>query len=436
MCNSAIMLDLSIDFLQDRYSPEPLEHEFAVVETISLANDGVSSPFQAITPDVRTDFSFFVSHASGVFYISLESWIRKLENELYDPRSGGADFRLQRLLESANTVAERCIRRNARETKRDVTACVVIEDATIGYLVLTTFDNEPQAVILDAPEDGLPTDEQLEEYMAWKTPASEKREPWQPPKELWETLDLHGTLQAARRSKAFWNDEIKLSPANLEVLMTAHRLLSEHTERLQAQVSDLFNRCQRLQDEYRDQIIRATRTMEKVDAVTGEDEARNGSDLYGDGKVNDRIHKVQDKQKAQAERYLALRRRMASINTTQLSDKEVLFVEELQTMEASVDKNERRLTDDMDGSEVPVWERMNKVREMKDTLSKEVAEGEAKAGGEQRLGSSMKVPSHSRKHEHDQIQAMLQHQTDLLEATIGRLQNLGIAVPLVSDGSR
>ena len=417
--------------------PEPPEHVLAVVETIALANDGVSSPFQAITPDVQTDFSFFVSHVSGVFYISLEPWIRKLENELYDPQSGGADFRLQRLLESANTIAQRCIRRNARETKKDVTACVVVEDTTIGYLVLTTFDNEPHAVILDAPEEGLPTDEQLEEYMAWTTPASEKREPWQPPKELWETLDLRGALQASRRSKSSWSDEIKLSPANLEVLMTAHRLLAEHTERLQTQVSDLFNRCQRLQDEYRDQIVRATKVMEKVDAVTGQDEARNGSDLYGSRRMDDRLHKVQERQKAQAERYLALRRKMASINTTQLSDKEVQFVEELQTMEGSLDKNERRLTDDMDGSEVPVWERMDKIKDMKSTLSKEVAEGAAKAAGEQRLASSMKVPSHSRKHEHDQIQAMLQHQTDLLEATTSRLQNLGVAIPSVhADGSR
>lgn len=401
----------------------------AVVETITLAGDNVSSPFQSVTPDVHTDFSFFVSHASGVFYVSLEPWVRKLENELYEPQSGGADFRLQRLLESAHTVAERCIRRNVRDTSKDVTSCVVIEDANIGYMVLTTFNNEPQAVILDAPEEGLPSDEQLEEYMARALPGGENREPWQPPREFWENLDLHGALQNVRRSKVSWSDEIKLSPANLEVLMTAHRLLAEHTEKLQVQVSDLFNRCQRLQDEYRDQISRAAQAVERIDAITGKDDARNGSNLYGSEKMDDRLLKVQAKQLAQKERYLNLRRKMALINTTKLSDKEIQFVEELQTMESSIDKSGQRLTDDMDGSDVPVWQRLDRFQNMKQALTKEVEEGSAKTTDEQRPASSVRVPTHSRKYEQDQIQAMLQHQTDLLESTIYRLRNQGVTIP-------
>ncbi|KAF1970685.1 hypothetical protein BU23DRAFT_591006 [Bimuria novae-zelandiae CBS 107.79] len=438
-CEVHVCLDLEgvvgrwLPSAEDGYVPNPPEHVLAVVETITLAGDGVSSPFQSITQDTHTDFSFFVSHASGVFYVSLEQWVRKLEQELYSPQSGGVDFRLQRLLESTNTVAEMCIRRNPRDKTKDVTACVVVENTDIGgYMVLTTFDNEPQAVFLDAPDDDIPTKEQLEQYMARTTPDSEKREPWHPPKEFWERLDLHGSLQAVRRSKASWNDEIKLSPANLEILMTAHRLLAEHTEQLQIQVSDLFNRCQRLQDEYRVQIHTVAKTMVNIDKVTGKDDARNGAELYGSKQMEARLLNVQEKQKAQAKRYLTLRRKLASINTTKLSDKEIKFVDELQTMEGSLDKNAQRLTDDMDGSEVPVWERMNKVQAMKETLSKEVEEGAAKADNEQRPQSSMKVPSHSRRQEHDHIHAMLQRQTDLMEATIARLKNQGIQVSVVS----
>ncbi|KAJ4355505.1 uncharacterized protein N0V89_003521 [Didymosphaeria variabile] len=437
-CEVHICLDLEgivgrwLPSAEDGYVPEPPEHVLAVVETVALANDGVSSSYQSITPDVRTDFSFFVSHVSGVFYVSLEPWIRKLENELYEPQTEGADFRLQRLLESANTVAERCIRRNARDTTKDVTACVVIEETSVGYMVLTTFDNEPQAVLLDAPVEGAPTDEELKDYMQWETPASDNREPWQPPKEFWDNFSLHASLQGVRRSKASWDEEIKLSPANLEVLMTAHRVLAEHTETLQLRVSDLFNRCQRLQDEYRDQITRAAQVMEKVDTVTGRDDEQSGPGLYGNRKIEDRLEKVQAKQEAQKQRYLALRRKMASINTTQLSDKEVQFVEELRTMEGSLDKTEQRLTDNADGSEVPVWERVDKVKDMQQTLSEEV-EGGVKASGEQRSTSSMKVPSHSRKQEHEQIQAMLQHQTDLLQATADRLRSNGVSIPLVAE---
>lgn len=436
-CEVHVCLDLEgiigrwLPSADDEYVPEPLEHVLAVVETVALANDGVSSLNQSITPDVRTDFTFFVSHTSGVFYISLEPWIRNLENELYEPQIEGADFRLQRLLESATTVAERCMRRNARDTNKDVTSCVVIEETSVGYMVLTTFDNEPQAVFLDN-EDG-PTKEDIAELMLWEAPADNNREPWQPPKEFWQPFSLHSSLQAVHRSRASWNEEIKLSPANLEVLMAAHRVLAEHTETLQLRVSDLFNRCQRLQDECRDQIVRVAEVVQKVDTVTGRDEAQNGARLYGNKKIEDRLEKVQAKQEAQKQRYLALRRKMASINTSQLSDKEVHFVEELHTMEGSLDKEAQRLTDNADGSEIPVWERMDKVKDLQNTLSKQV-EGGVKAAGEQRPSSNMKVPSHSRRQEHDQIQAMLRHQTNLLQATADRLRSNGVSIASVVDG--
>ncbi|KAL5443707.1 hypothetical protein PMIN06_008620 [Paraphaeosphaeria minitans] len=436
-CEVHVCLDLEgivgrwLPSVEDEYKPEPSEHVLAVVETIALANDGVSSPNQSITPDVRTDFSFFVSHATGVFYMSLEPWIRHLESELYEPQIEGADFRLQRLLESANTVTERCMRRNARDTNKDVTSCVVIEETSIGYIVLTVFDNEPQAVILDA-EEGT-TEKDIEEALQWEDPAGNNREAWQPPKEFWQPFSLHSSLQAVHRSRALWNEEIKLSPANLEVLMAAHRVLAEHTETLQLRVSDLFNRCQRLQDEYRDQVIRVAEVMQKVDTVTGKDEAQSGARLYGNKKIEDRLEKVQAKQEAQKQRYLALRRKMASVNTSQLSDKEVYFVEELHTMEGSLDKEAHRLTDNADGSEVPVWGRLDKVKDLQQKLSKEV-EGGVKAAGEQRAGSSMKVPSHSRRAEHDQIQAMLQHQTELLQATAERLRSNGVSIAEVVDG--
>ncbi|KAJ4295078.1 hypothetical protein N0V90_007086 [Kalmusia sp. IMI 367209] len=432
-CEVHVCLDLEgivgrwLPSSEDGFVPEPADHALAVVETISLANDGVASPNQSITNDVHTDFSFFVSHASGVFYVSMEPWIRKLETELSEPQSEGADFRLQRLLESTTSVAEKCVRRNVNDTKKDVTSCVVIEDGNVGYMVLTAFDNEPQAVTLDAPEEGLPTEQEIAEYMEFAGPEGELREPWQPPKEFWEPFDLYASLQTFHRSRASWKEEIKLSPANLEVLMSTHRVLAEHTEKLQRQVSDLFNRCQRLQDEYRDQIGRAAALVPKIDAITGRDEADDGSDLYGSAIIEDRLQKVHSRQEAQKARYLSLRRKMASVSATQLSEKEALFVEELQTMEGSLDPAERRLTDDVDGSEVPVWERMGKIKDVKETLSKEVEAG-SRAGSEERPVSSVKVPSYSRKAEHEQIQAMLQHQTDLLEATANRLRGFGVTM--------
>ena len=132
--------------------------------------------------------------------------------------------------------------------KQEVTAVAVIEDGNVGYLLLTTVDGEPQAALLDAPEDGLPTQEELAEYMAITGPTKEVRQAWQPSKELYEPFDLYGSINIPARHRGALKDEIRLSPANLGLLMDVHRVLSAQTSKLQLAVSDLFNRATRLQD--------------------------------------------------------------------------------------------------------------------------------------------------------------------------------------------
>jgi len=412
---------------------EATEHSLIIAETITFTDDAVPSFEQSITPDVHTDFSFFVSHASGVYYVSLEPWVRKLENELSEPQSEGSDFRLKRLLESANTVVEQCIRRQPADQRKEVTSSVVVEDGNVGYLLLTTVDNEPQAVLLDAPEEGDPTDEDIASYMQGPVLSRVVREPWQPPKELWQPFDLKAAIDIPSRYRNAVKEEITLSPANLHILMNAHRVLAAHTDRLQHAVSDLFNRCQRLQDEYRDQILRTAQLVPKIDAVTGNDEGGEDGEsvTYGTPKIEDRFEKVMAKQEAMNSRFQALRKKMAGIGGSELSDKEASLVQELQTLEGSLDREARTLTDEIDGSETPAWERLEKVKDLKASLAKEVDEV-SKTSGEERAAPNVKVPSHSRKQETEQVQRLLQHQTDLLEATTNRLRSFGLSIPAVS----
>jgi nucleoporin NUP82 len=411
---------------------QPVEHSLIIAETITFTDEAVPSFEQSITPDVHTDFSFFVSHASGVYYVSLEPWVRKLETELSEPQSEGSDFRLQRLLESANTVVEQCIRRQPADQRKEITSSVVVEDGNVGYLLLTTLDNEPQAVLLDAPEEGDPTDEDIANYMQGPVLSRVVREPWQPPKELWQPFDLKAAIDIPNRYRNSVKEEITLSPANLQILMNTHRVLAAHTDRLQHAVSDLFNRCQRLQDEYRDQILRTAQLVPKIDAVTGNDEsgADGGSITYGTPQIEDRFEKVRAKQEAMNSRFQALRKRMAGIGGSELSDKEASLVQELQTLESSLDREARTLTDEIDGSETPAWERLEKVKDLKTSLAKEVEEV-SRTSGEERPAPSVKVPSHSRKQETEQVERLLQHQTDLLEATTNRLRSFGLSIPVV-----
>ncbi|KAF2264168.1 hypothetical protein CC78DRAFT_464197 [Lojkania enalia] len=412
---------------------ESPEHKLVLTETIALTNDEASSSGQSITADVHTDFSFFVSHSDGVFYVSLESWVRKLENELSEPQTEGSEFRIQRLLEAASTQVEHCIQRpqNAERGSEEVTSCVVLEDGNIGYLVLTTISHEPYAVVLDAPEYGIPTEEELAQYMSIEAAPMEMRPIYQPPKELYEDLQLLAVIDrdVPARHKAFLKDEIRLSPANLELLMTVHKVLSHFTQRLQSGVADLFRRCERLQDEFKDQIIRTAQLATKIDSAIGNDEVQSdtGSEGYGNAKIEERLNNVKARQQKLNTRYEAIRRRMANIGGPGLSEKEASLLEELSTMECSIDKHAQTLTNDVDGSETPAWLRLEQVKDLKEDLSKEVEEM-SRIENRKPASGGVKVPSQVRKLEEEQIEALLERETALVEAAINRLRSMGISI--------
>ncbi|KAF2646322.1 hypothetical protein P280DRAFT_502938 [Massarina eburnea CBS 473.64] len=419
---------------EDECEPEPTEHSLILAETLTLASDGVSSNEQSITQDVHTDFSFFVTHATGVYYVSMESWIRGIEFELSQNQGSSVKVRFDLLLKGRSKV-ERCFHRQPSNTKKEITSCVVLEDGNVGYLLLTTVDDEPQAVLLDAPEDdGLSDEENLDqEEVSFSTKA---REPWNPPKELWESFNLFAALDIPGRQKASLKEEVRLSPANLNLLMNAHRVLSVHTDKLQHAVADLFNRCQRLQDEYRDQIWRTAQLVPKIDAVTGNDEDTDSIlDTSSNAKIEGRLEKVKAKQEELTARYLAIRKKATSVNTTEISEKEAAFTSELQTMESSIDRTAQNLTDDVDGSDVPAWQRLQKMKETKADLAKQVEQA-AQANGEEKeqVRARVNVPSYSRKQENEQVQLMVQHHADLLEATTNRLRNAGISIQDVAEG--
>jgi nucleoporin NUP82 len=412
------------------------EHDLIIAETVVLVEGAQSSFSQSITTDVHTDFSFFVSHASGVFYVSLEPWIRKLENELSQPQIEGADFRIQRLLESANSSVDRYLERKSfgNPAEQDVTSSVIIEDGNIGYLLLTSVDNQPQAAFLDAPEYGVPTEEDIAEYMNVAGPQKDVREAWQPARALYEPIDLLDSITIPPRHRATMKEEVKLSPANLELLMDVHRVLSVKTSRLQHAVADLFNRATRLQEEFRDQVWRSAQITSKIDAVTGNDEPEES--LNGNAKIDERLEKVRARQDKINARYEALRSKMNKISSSELSEKEMNFVAELSAMDSAVDSSNTTLSSDIEGTQDPAWQRIDKVKELQKKLAKEVerATKDAPKEGHGR-NEGVKVPSQSRKLENEQISEYMSRLTVLVEAAAQRLRAEGIAIPLEEEGS-
>jgi nucleoporin NUP82 len=373
-----------------------------------------------------------VSTASGVTYISLEPWVRKLEIELSEPHAEGAEFRLQRVLASATSQVTQYLERRvtANAAEQQVTSAAVVEDGNVGYMLLTTINDEPHAALLDAPEDDY-IEEDLADYLDEFAPQTEVREVWRAPKAFYEEFNLLNAINIPARHKASLKDEVRLSPANLELLMDVHRVLSAHTEKLQKAVADLFNRATRLQDEFRDQVYRTADVVPKIDAVVGNDEEPSDTgELYGTAQIDDRMEQVRRRQDAINARYEHLRRKMNSVGSTELSDKEANYIHELRAMDSSVDKSNRMLTDDVDGSEVPAWQRLNKVRELKDSLARQVRDTQKEEKEEQARSAGVKVPASSRRQENELIQEMLLRNTALVDAAATRLRSLGVAIAI------
>ncbi|KAH9881107.1 hypothetical protein J1614_001601 [Plenodomus biglobosus] len=456
---SKVHVCLDLEGIVGRWLPAPEddvdvedlpEHDLIIAETIALVQSEESSYNQSITPDIHTDFSFFVSHASGVFYVSIEPWIRKLENELSEPQTEGSDFRLKRVLDSANTTVEQYLQRRptGNVAEQDVTSAVVIEDGNVGYLLLTTVNSEPVAVLLDAPEEDLPSVDEIAGYMAISGPAKEVREPWQPPKEFYEPFDIRSAINIPSRHRSSLKEEIRLSPANLELLMDVHRVLSVQTSKLQHAVSDLFNRATRLQEEFRDQVYRTSQIASNIDSVTSgpdttdsashdDDEASNGATH-----ISNRLDRVKQRQEEITARYEALRRKMSSIATSELSDKEADWIQELQLIDSTLDASSRTLSSDIDGSEdTPVFERMQRLKRKKQEVLDQAREAAHMSGSspppgehEHRRQPAVKVPSHTRKAENEVVAELMRRNEVLVEAAVERLKGLGVVLPVERVG--
>ncbi|KAF2004103.1 hypothetical protein P154DRAFT_427758 [Amniculicola lignicola CBS 123094] len=440
---SQVHICLDLEGIVGRWLPSPdsewdvsdseREHTLVHAETIALGNNDTPSFQQTITQDEHTDFTFFVTNASGVFYISAEPWVRRLEDEISMPQPDGVEFRLNRLLESFFTRAEKVIPRPASATADDVTSCVVIENGNIGYLVLTTYGHEPCAVLLDAPEDGFYSPDEVDEALGDTDVPTEPRHLYAPPKELYEDVNPHNALsRISARHRATFSDEIRLSPANLELMMEVHSHLSQATKRMLTAVSELYRKCESLQDQFRDQIYRTSDTAKKIEAAIGlgEDASEDGFDdgININDKVAQRVERVKERQRRLNARYETLKSRMTSVGSTELSELETDWFDELQTIDRSVNKQQQNLTDDIDGNEVPASERLEKLQALKKSLSQQAARAAKQTNSTDRNG--VKVPSHSRKQENQQVQMLLDRESALVDAAANRLRSLGISIPL------
>lgn len=395
------------------------ESSMLVLESIELGSEDAQNGWPALTsivPDryVASEplyeqhpggrYSFLVTQSTGVHSLTLTPWIQNLEDELSGPSDTGSSFRIALLHDSERTLVTPLI--NIASPNPSTPAALSVIDSDLSHFILTLPSNQPYSASIDLPLPLNPIDPYAPSTAQLLLPSSEVREPYIPardffaPSQLSTFIDqtLHSGKSRLKRSDL--NSQVRLSPATLQLMTEAHRILSDETNRLGLAAADLFRRCQRMQAELAEQVHRVREIRDRAEDVGGRE------------KMEDRLKGVRERDERLQKRVEAVRRKVAGLQGGTVSKREEAWGKEAKEVE-----------DSLEGG---LEERVKRVKELKDGLV--VRANEVKGEAEERQEESSRVPSEIRRKKLDQVMLLLERETALVEAVsdrLGKLSGLG-----------
>lgn len=391
--------------------------------------------------DVSSRYSFFITYASGISFISLSPWVFRLESELQGNAGPGTDFRIDLLVKGQNSIRERLITEDisAEADPLSLAASVAIRDPDLGYFLLSASSHGPITLNFETPDDEPEAPRSRSPtYEAEPEPQPlvlcPPRPVYQPSPALGSSSALPNFLEQLRHSKykRLINEPVRLSPATLGILTDAHKVLSEETHRLGTAAAELFRRCNRLQLDLRDQIARANVVAYRIEAVVGDDEPDNGmGPVGGNAGLEKRINDAKRRQQDLLDRFEKLKRKAGrgGAGGRELSDKEKAWIEEVSILSGAVLPSESTDKSSNDTKTTKPWQRFKEVKTLKEKLvegAKELGE-EAEGDSNSTIGSKVKVPSEIRRQKFKQVMELLERETALVEGAKGRLERLSLA---------
>ena len=394
-----------------------------VLEGLETLNpiDSLDLEWPTFTEDVQSRYAFFITHSKGVFFFSLDPWVQSLEQELQSNESLGAPFRVDILKNGAGALRERMLTFSHEEdlaSDSSVAACLVLEDPDLGYFLLTPVNGEPKAAILEKPqsepavafeveeeEDGFESSPDMD-TLSLRGPA---REIYQAPQifSRGSSLPDFFNKNVPHRHRKLMTEPVRMSTNTLDLMTSAHRVISRETHLLGVAAADLFRRCERLQEELRDQICRANEVAHRTEVLVGEDADQYVGNTTGKGQatLDERLKKVRGRHQELVSRHEKLRENFSKTGE-QVSDKEKLwFAEVRRTAESvgveSVEHSQEPDKDEEAQETEPEPETLQRYQEAKDLTADLVArakEAAEQGSSEQTNGDGVHViPSDLRK---------------------------------------
>jgi nucleoporin NUP82 len=413
---------------------------FQAIDTMSAVEMNEDS-WPVFSPDVVSRYNFFVTHHAAITYISLTPWIFRLEAELNGDSEAGTDFRIGLLVNSQSS-RERLYSQSTADVAVPLAAAVAIRDPDLGYFLISATPYDPIAMTFDTPDPDLsPLPQETPVYgRETSGPPLEFYEPrpvYQVPPVFEESSALPSMVERLRtsRHKTIMNQEVRLSPLTLQIFTDAHHVLSDETYRLGVAAAELFRRCDILQTELKQQIIKANEVKGRIDAIRGVHRDNDtDKDMY-----ELRLAVSKDRQKKLVERVEQMRKTVSKATSRPLSSKERAFISEVKTMDASVSQS----PEDAASTKQQLWKRLEDVKRLQAELASEAqalikeAEEKEEEGtqgatptrrGHARAGSDLRIPQDVRRMKLQQVQGLLQRETALVEAVTARLEKLQTSV--------
>ncbi len=349
--------------------------ELVLVDSIEFDNsEGQSAggEWPTITSSVTSRYDIYVVSSQHITFMSFADWASRLDAEISSIESGeaGLSLRLRNVCEGPFVLKEQVLTINEGASQNSpvpLSGPVLIHDLELGHMLLTSSASHPYAVSFDhaqalspvnapvrSPTMSLTPIPQNIERIRASTPlaieAATPRDSYEPHSVFYHqpTAPLKNLLTAniPQRQKMTLKQEIRLSPATLDVMGSAHRTLATQTTRIENAASDLFRRCERLREELSNQV----KQMSELSSRT----QRLGHDVEDDEEVGrnfaKRLEKARDRQRILSERHEALRRKIARAGTAgrDLSAKEMSWAQEIRQLANNVgvsdeDDEEERL---------------------------------------------------------------------------------------------
>ncbi|KAJ5369004.1 Nucleoporin NUP82 [Penicillium cataractarum] len=453
--NGRVHICLELDGVEGQWLPKARKNAFrtplsepadlVLVESLdTIKTNGTESvTWPTFTKDIHSRYSFFVTTASNVVHFSMSSWVQRLESELQAEDTTGSGFRLQVLCSGNVAQREKILQVSdvdVTSEKEHLAASLVFYDFDLGYLLLTYVPSSPYAAVMDAPEDSFSATMDLRTYSQKTSGDSSpilapRRAPYQVPAILYAKSPLESFVEkhVPHRQRHTLKEQVRLSPATLDLVTTAHRVLSAHTNALERAASDLFRRCERLRGEMKDQLKQLSDVAERINGVTSEigedgnrkDGSRNGAAL------DKRLQAAKDRQNALVQRYDALRKKLLNSGGRPLSDKEKAWVSEVKALSESVGGADSKPSE----ADQQLTQRLETVKTLATdlvaetkTLASKVPSGPEPGSPASPGGAHPKVPQRLQRAKIADAMRMVERESAVIDAITSRLERLNTSI--------